>query len=269
VSLDGPGAYALALVVGLLWGSFANVCILRIPAGLSIVRPPSHCFSCKAPVRWFDNLPIVGWLVLRGRCRACGAAFSPRYLLVEAASGLLAVALFEVFGDSLARFAVYLVFTLVLEIIAFIDLDTKLIPDKITYPAIPGFFLLGLALGDIVWWDRAIGVIAGYAVVRLISDGYYLATMREGMGYGDGKLLALVGALLGWRAVLFALFGGAVLGSVIGVSAIVLARRRRAPGPDAPALRHVELPFGPFLAAAALGYLFLQDAIAVTLRGVI
>ena len=279
MSLDGIAAYALAFVLGILFGSFANVCIARIPAGMSIVKPASHCFACKTPVRWFDNLPIASWLILRGRCRACGARFSARYLFVELATGLLSLALWHYClvvylpedepAHRLARFGVYLLFTLVLVIIAFIDLDTKLIPDKISYPAIPAFFLLGLALRDLPWWDRAIGVAAGYGVVRAISDGYYFATKREGMGYGDGKLLALVGALLGWRAVVFSLFGGAVLGTVIGITAIALARRRRPPEGDEPALRHVELPFGPFLVAAALMYLFLQDTIAVSLRGVV
>jgi leader peptidase (prepilin peptidase) / N-methyltransferase len=279
VSFEGTAAHGMAFVLGILFGSFANVCIARIPAGMSIVRPPSHCFACKTPVRWFDNLPIVSWLVLRGRCRACGARFSARYLLVEVATGLLSVALWQYClvvylpeddpPHRLARYGVYLLFVLVLEIIAFIDLDTKLIPDKISYPAIPTFFLFGLALRDLVWWDRAIGVAVGYGIVRLISDGYYWMTKREGMGYGDGKLLALIGGLLGWHAVVFSLFGGAVLGSVIGITAIALARRKKAVGPDEPALRHVELPFGPFLVAAALMYLFLQDTIALTLRGVV
>jgi leader peptidase (prepilin peptidase)/N-methyltransferase len=154
-------------------------------------------------------------------------------------------------------------------VITFIDLDHKLILDVITYPAIPVFFGLALLLADRPWWDSAIGVVAGYGVVRLISDGYWLLTKREGMGYGDGKLLAIIGALLGWKAVVFSLFGGAMLGSVLGVS-LLLWQRRRAPevaseGQDAAEIpmRHVEIPFGPYIVGAALVYLFLQQQIGV------
>jgi leader peptidase (prepilin peptidase)/N-methyltransferase len=279
VGLDGAAAHALALVLGLLFGSFANVCIVRIPAGMSIVRPASHCFACKSPVRWFDNVPLLSWLLLRGRCRSCGASFSPRYLFVEIATGLLAAATWhfclvvyrpdEPFGQRLARFGIYLAFVLVLEVLALIDLDTKLIPDRITYPAIPTFFLLGFVLGDVAWWRRAVGVAVGYGVVRAISDGYYWMTKREGMGYGDGKLLALIGALLGWRAVMFSLFAGAVLGTVIGILAIVVSRRGQSPTAEEAPLRHVELPFGPFLVAAALIFLFLQDTLTIGMLGMI
>lgn len=269
---DHPAAYALAFVVGALFGSFANVCILRIPQGGSIVRPPSHCAACHTPIRWYDNLPIASFIVLRGRCRACGASFSPRYLLVEAGMGMLVAAtwhlsIFALYaGDpfrlKLARFAIYVLFELVLIVIAFIDLDHKLIPDRITYPAIPVFVGLGLLLGDIPWWEGPVGAALGYAIVRALSDGYYYLTRREGLGYGDGKLLSIVGGLLGWRAVLFALFGGSLVGSLFGV-AWILAARRRPREPDAPRLRHMELPFGPFLVAATLVYLFLQEQVHV------
>jgi leader peptidase (prepilin peptidase)/N-methyltransferase len=281
-----PGALAFAFVLGALFGSFANVCIVRLPAGMSIVRPPSHCFSCQAPVRWYDNLPILSYFVLRGRCRHCGAGYSPRYMLVEAATGLLFAATWMLCLSGLwpddalptraARFAIYALFELVLVVITFIDLDHKLILNVVTFPAIPAFFGLGLLLGDHTWVDQAIGVAVGYGLVRLISDGYWFLTRREGMGYGDGKLLAVIGALLGWQAVLFSLFGGAMIGSVLG-TALLLLSRRRAPASSAPPvaadgsppdqagipLRHVEIPFGPYLIAAALVYLFLQQQIGV------
>jgi leader peptidase (prepilin peptidase)/N-methyltransferase len=273
--LASPAAYVFAALLGALWGSFANVCIARLPRGMSVVRPASHCFACGHPVRWFDNLPIVSYFLLRGRCRSCGARYSARYVLVEAGLALLFLATWhlcvalvhpeELAPARLARFAIYAFFELTLVVIAFIDLDTKRILDRITYPGIPIFFGLGLALGDHEWTDLAIGVAVGYGVVRLISDGYYYLTRREGMGYGDGKLLALIGALLGWRAVVFALFGGSVIGSVIGVAAIAW-QRRGGQAPDGTPLRHVEIPFGPFLVAAALVYLFLQQQIDVGVR---
>jgi leader peptidase (prepilin peptidase)/N-methyltransferase len=282
----GPAAYVFAFLLGALFGSFANVCIARLPRGMSIVRPPSHCFACNAPVAWYDNIPIVSYLVLRGRCRRCGAAYSARYMFVEAATGLLFVATYhlsvnllfwyEPVPHRLARFCVYALYELTLVVITFIDLDEKKILDVITYPAIPVFFGLGQLIGDLSWKDALAGVVVGYGVVRAIADGYYYLTKREGMGYGDGKLLAIIGALFGWRAVVFSLFGGSLLGSVIGVGAIVIARRRARPEgaePEAPLrrgaqapLRQVELPFGPFLVAAALTYLFLQDQVRVGLR---
>jgi leader peptidase (prepilin peptidase) / N-methyltransferase len=296
--LEGPWGYVAASVLGLLWGSFANVCIYRWPPseahprGRSVVAPGSHCFACGAPVRWYDNVPLVSWLWLRGRCRDCGAGFSARYLFVEALTGLLFAvawyvaidvgALWEPLPDRLIRFAVIAAFCFVLVVITFIDLDHQLILDKVTYPAIPIFYGLGVLLLHRDWKDGLIGAALGYGIVRLVSDGYYFLTKREGLGYGDGKLLAIVGALLGWRAVVFSLFGGSTLGSVIGV-AVVLAARRRGEAPVdgepanrtdavegdegerdiAPSLRHTALPFGPFLAAAALVYVFAEPWLAV------
>lgn len=241
------------------------MCILRIPLGMSIVRPGSHCFACKTPVRWFDNLPLVSWLLLRGRCRSCGARFAPRYLLVEGAMLLLGLGTWHlVVVDAaagapvplaLARFGIYLLFELCLVVIAVIDLDHKKIPDKITYPAIPTFLGFGLLLGDRPWLDLVIGVVVGYGLVRALSDGYYWATGREGLGYGDGKLLAVVGALFGWQGVLTALFGGSLIGTAIMVPVLVVARlRQRGEG----TIAHTEIPFGPFLVAAALVFLFLE-----------
>jgi leader peptidase (prepilin peptidase)/N-methyltransferase len=267
-----PAAHGFAFVLGALLGSFANVVIHRLPRGESIVRPPSHCTACGAPVRWFDNLPIVSYLVLRGRCRRCGARYSSRYLLVEAATGLLVLAVYhlcvslapplvEELPMSLARFAVYTLFVWTLVVVTFIDLDTKKILDKVTYPAIPTFFACAVLLGDVPLLELVIGAAAGYLGVRLLSDGYYLLTRREGLGYGDGKLLSVVGALLGWRGVLFSLFGGALLGTLLILPAL-LARRLRDRGAD---VRTVEIPFGPFLAAAAVAYLFLAPFVRVGL----
>ena len=300
-----PWGYVAAFVFGTLWGSFANVCIYRWPPsdehpkGLSVVAPGSHCFACGAAVRWYDNVPLLSFLWLRGRCRDCGAGFSARYLLVEALTGaLFAVAwyaavdvgaLWEPLPARLIRFAVIAAFCFVLVVITFIDLDHQLILDKVTYPAIPIFYGLGLAVGR-EWKEGLIGAALGYGIVRLVSDGYYFLTKREGLGYGDGKLLAIVGALLGWKGVIFSLFGGSTLGSVIGVAVVVLARRSSEPltpseskgdavashaksaegesvdpgeadGP--PSLRHTALPFGPFLAAAAVVYVFAEPWLAV------
>lgn len=298
-----PAALAVVFVLGSLWGSFANVCIYRWPptdehpSGRSVVSPGSHCGACGKPVRWYDNVPILAWLWLRGRCRDCGTQFSARYLLVEALTGALFALLWwyaidlgatlePVLGDRLVRWVVYTTFTWVLVVITFIDLDHKLILDRVTYPAIPAFYGLGLLLPERAWEDGLIGAAVGYGVVRLIADGYWLLTKREGMGYGDGKLLAVIGAAFGWEAVVFSLFGGAVIGSVVGVGVLVIARAQGEPAPDdvaegdrrgsegdedgeaeggEPSLRHAELPFGPFLAAAAFGFVLGEPWIRASL----
>jgi leader peptidase (prepilin peptidase)/N-methyltransferase len=283
----GAFGHAVVFVLGALFGSFANVCIARLPPteahprGRSIVKPGSHCMACGKPVRWYDNIPLLSWLLLRGRCRDCGASFSARYLLVEAATGALFVAAWNLcivagFPDDplpgrTLRFVIYAAFLLALVVITFIDLDHKLILDKITYPAIPVFYGLGLLLPENRWWDGLAGAAAGYGIVRLIADGYYYLTGREGMGYGDGKLLAVIGALLGWQAVAAALVIGSLAGSIIGITVLLVLRARRPPpaegeGGEPPPLRHAELPFGPFLVTGAVVYLFLHPQIEVGLR---
>jgi leader peptidase (prepilin peptidase)/N-methyltransferase len=276
--LRGPAGHVVAAVLGALFGSFANVCIVRWPPtdqhpkGLSVVRPGSRCPACGAAIRWYDNVPLLSYLVLRGRCRACRAEFSPRYLLVEGGTALLFAAVYrlevviahphEPPSLRLLRFAIAAAFVFVLVVITFIDLDHKLILDKITYPAIPIFYGLGLLLPEHAWWQGLVGAAVGYGVVRVVADGYRLLTGREGLGYGDGKLLALVGAYLGWRGVVVSLFLGSILGSFIGGGAMLLVRARgvraaEQEGEEVP-LRHVEIPFGPFLAAAALAFAFLE-----------
>jgi leader peptidase (prepilin peptidase)/N-methyltransferase len=274
----GPAAYVFVVVLGLLWGSFANVCIYRwppsdeFPGGSSVIRPGSHCFACKAPIRWYDNVPLLAWLWLRGRCRACRAPFSARYLVVEAATGALfgvswwaaviAPAMFEPFDQRLLHFAVYAAFCFVMVVITFIDLDHKLILNKVTIPSTIVFYLASLLWPERRWYDGLVGAAIGYGLPWVIGEVYYRVTKREGLGLGDGMLLALVGALLGWRGVLVSLFGGSMIGSVIGITTLVIGRAEpdgEPDGePDAPSLMRTELPFGPFLAMAAIFYLFAE-----------
>lgn len=294
-------AYAFVAVFGALWGSFGNVCIYRMPPtdefpeGRSVVAPGSHCFACGKPVRWYDNVPLLSYLWLRGACRDCKATFSPRYLLVEAAAALLFVAAYHYVvaiayttatpGEQLLRFGILAAFLWVLLIITFIDLDHQLILDKMTYPSIPIFYGLGLLLPEASWKTGLIGIAVGYGVVRLISDGYWLLTRREGMGYGDGKLLAIIGALFGWQAVFVSLFLGSMLGSVISISLLLLTRDRsdETASPEAgdsgnadqtsavgegeasesdeepSGMGQIAVPFGPFLAGAAVIYVFTES----------
>jgi leader peptidase (prepilin peptidase)/N-methyltransferase len=265
------GACVLAVVLGLLWGSFANVCIYRwppteeFPDGRSVVKPDSHCFACKTSIRWYDNVPLLSYVWLRGRCRNCKAEFSPRYLLVEALTG----AFFGVawwfslgdggalmaFDDRLFFFVVYAAFVWVMVVITFIDLDHMLILDKVTIPSIVVFYVVSLWIRP--WWEGLVGIAVGYGVPWLIAKLYYLIRKREGLGLGDSKLLALVGALLGWKGVVVSLFGGSMFGSIIGI--IVLARSRQQ-------IMQSELPFGPFLAAAAVFYLFAEPYVELYFR---
>jgi len=249
---------------GAVWGSFFNVAIVRVPRGESIVRPGSRCPHCAAPVRAADNIPILSYLLLGGRCRACRAPISARYPLVEALAGLLAAALWWKFvagdpsqaaGVRLARFACYFAFGGVLLVLSFIDLATKLLPDVITLPAIPILYLAAFGAHGADWQERLIGAAAGYLFFRLIADFYYYVLKREGLGLGDGKLLAVIGAVLGWRALPFVVFVGAVVGALMSLP-IAVWKRRRQPDAGAEPLRRVQIPFGPFLALAALVYLF-------------
>ncbi|MDX2090908.1 MAG: prepilin peptidase [Kofleriaceae bacterium] len=243
------GTYAFVVLLGLLWGSFANVCIYRwppseeFPNGRSVVAPGSHCFACKAPVRWYDNVPLLSWLWLRGKCRSCQAPFSARYLIVEAVTGaLFAVAwyvtvelgaMFEPFDQRLLRFAIYAGFSFVMVVISFIDLDHKLILDKVTLPSIVIFYGLGLLLGR-SWYQGLVGIAIGYGLPWAVGVVYWVLTEREGLGLGDSKLLALVGALLGTSGVIASLFGGAMLGSVIGVLMLLLRQPAPAKASDEP-----------------------------------
>jgi leader peptidase (prepilin peptidase)/N-methyltransferase len=262
--LASPFAYVVAALFGAIWGSFFNVCIARIPKGQSIVRPGSRCVACGAPVRALDNVPVISYLVLRGRCRACGAPFSPRYPLVEALGALLGAALWwrcvgsaspEIAtGVAVARFAFYFAFAGVLVVLSFIDLETLLLPDVITLPSIGVFLLAGFGVHQAPFFARILGAAVGYLFVRLIADFYYYVLKREGMGLGDGKLLALIGAALGWKALPLVIFSGAILGSLIAIPVLLATRHRRA-GDES--LRDVQIPFGPFLALGGLLYVFV------------
>jgi leader peptidase (prepilin peptidase)/N-methyltransferase len=263
-----PVGWVAAIVWGALWGSFFNVCIHRIPLYESVVSPASRCPGCGAQIRAYDNIPILSWFLLGGRCRGCRARISPRYLLVEALSTALTAALYYRFvflGEGplqadLSHFIVYFFFTGTLIVLSGIDIDHKLLPAVVTYPAVPIFFVLGRLLKDVPALDAGIGLVSGYLFVRLVSDGYYHLTGREGLGYGDGMLLSLSGGLLGWRSLPFTLLVGSVSGLLVTVP-VLIHRRKRARQADATqesgSLRHVEVPFGPFLALGAFVYMML------------
>jgi leader peptidase (prepilin peptidase) / N-methyltransferase len=274
---------SLAAVFGAMWGSFANVVVVRWPREMSVVRPGSHCFACGAPIRFYDNVPILSFFVLRGRCRSCGARFSPRYMLIELLLAFLAVGVARTtlaadpgsFQQAAAQFFAWFAFAFALVTAGAIDLEHYLIPDAIALPGIA----VGVAANAFVlplgWMESLLAAAAGYAVIRLLFiEGYRLLAGRAGMGEGDAKLLAMIGAFTGYRGGLFALFAGAAQGLVVGSAMVALRRGRHEPEPvfeeeiekgkSAEGARpagfgKARVPFGPFLAIGALEYLFFGD----------
>jgi len=233
-------------VFGAIVGSFLNVVIYRLPREISIwYRPPSSCPKCQTPIRWYDNLPVVSWLVLRARCRSCRSPISIRYPLVELASGALTLLAFMRWGLSVTGVEV-VVFSWVSLALGLIDLDYQILPDRLTYPAI--VFGLGCSwLGGYTWWlDSLIGALVGAMIPTLVIVLYRLLRGIEGMGWGDVKYLAAIGSVLGLRGCIGVLVVGATLGAVIGMGLIVSGKGS---GKTA-------LPFGTFLALAVILWLY-------------
>jgi leader peptidase (prepilin peptidase)/N-methyltransferase len=231
--------------LGCCLGSFLNVCIYRIPQSLSIVFPRSFCPTCQKPIRAYDNIPLLSYLLLRGKCRNCGAKILWRYPLVEALTGLIALGLFLKFGFSFPFFS-FLAFSAALIVITFIDLDHRIIPDIISLPGIAVGFLLAVLGPSITVKDSLIGILAGGGSLFVVAYVYEALTKREGMGGGDVKLLAMIGAWLGWKSIPFTLFVASLSGTLIGGTAMLIQKGGR----------HYAIPFGPFLAFSALAYLF-------------
>ena len=234
------GVLVVVGLLGLALGSFLNVVIARVPAGGSLVHPGSACPGCSAPLAWYDNIPVASFVALRGRCRACGMRISWRYPIVEVVTAAILVLAYLAFGPS-AGFLVACVLLPGLIAMTAIDLQHQMIPDVITLPGIPVGLLINVATGHISWVDSIIGILVGGGLFLVI-----ILASRGGMGGGDLKLGAMLGAFLGWKALLFALFVAIVLGGAIG--AVLLATGRRG--------RKDPIPFGPFLATGGAMALF-------------
>ncbi|MGD9224801.1 MAG: prepilin peptidase, partial [Desulfobacteraceae bacterium] len=210
------------LLLGMCIGSFLNVCIYRIPNGSSIVRPPSSCPVCNASIKWFDNIPVVSYILLRGRCRGCKTRISIRYPIVEMLTGLFAVITWMEFGLSLSAL-IYFFFITILLVITFIDIDHRIIPDIISLPCIPLGFALSFVLPSITWIDSLLGIALGGGSLLAIAWGYQLFRGKEGMGGGDIKLLAMIGAFLGWKGVLFTIMASSFTGTAVGIIMMIRA----------------------------------------------
>ncbi len=205
---------AYAGVVGACVGSFLNVCVYRWPEGLSVIRPPSRCPSCETPIRWYDNVPVLGWLLLRGKCRRCGARISIQYPLIELVAAALWVAAALRYGLSWQALSAAIFFTLLLGI-ALTDARTYIIPDQFTWGGLVIGLLLSLAPGGITPPHSAIGAVVGFALLYAVAVLGEWAFKKPAMGGGDIKMLAMIGAFLGWQGVLLTLFLGALFGSLI------------------------------------------------------
>lgn len=243
------GVYATAL--GLIVGSYLNVVIHRLPRGISTVTPRSRCPACGAAISARDNLPLVSFLALRGRCRHCRTPIPWRYPLIEAFTGLLFLGCFLRFGFSVEALVAAL-FCSLMVVLAAIDAEHFILPDRITLPGIAA----GLALSPLTSWNgllaAALGAALGGGVLLAIWGGWYLLRREEGMGLGDVKMLAMVGAFLGWKGALITLFVGALSGALVGIALI---------GHGQGGLK-TRLPFGSFLALGGLVALFAGGALA-------
>ncbi|MDR2614807.1 MAG: A24 family peptidase [Candidatus Accumulibacter sp.] len=270
-ALADPDVFpAVGGLLGLLVGSFLNVVILRLPRmmeqewqcqcaelrgeappqgeALSLIRPRSRCPACGHEITALENIPIVSWLALRGKCFACHAPISVRYPLVEAITGVLTAFAAAHFGFGPSAWGAFLLIWSLI-VLSFIDFDTTYLPDAITLPLLwcGLLFNLGGTYVDLV--SAVIGAMAGYLSLWLVYWGFKLLTSKEGMGYGDFKLLAALGAWLGWQMLPLIVLSSSVVGAIVGIALVVLAKRGR----------EVPIPFGPYLAMAGMIAIFWGD----------
>lgn len=238
-----------AFILGAAIGSFLNVCIFRLPAETSIVKPSSQCPYCHHPIRYSDNIPLISFIILRGKCRDCGGKISWRYPLVELITAILSLLLFLQFGLTL-KFLIFFIFTAVLIVITFIDLDHQIIPDIITLPGIPIFFLAAIFLVKLPWKEALLGLLIGGGFLWALAKAYVYIRKDEGMGGGDIKLLAMIGGFLGWKSLMFILLFSSFSGAIVGITAMIIKKQDM----------KYAVPFGPFLSAAAVAYLFWGDS---------
>ena len=238
------------IIFGAIVGSFLNVCIFRLPKEESIIWPGSHCPHCKKPIKFYDNIPIISYLFLKGECRQCHGSISVQYPLVEGITALSSLLLIMKFGPSFA-YLIYFAFVAALIVITVIDLYHQIIPDVISLPGIGVGLLASLLTSQISFSNSLLGILCGGGSLFLIATGYQWLFKREGMGGGDVKLLAMIGAFLGWKAVIVTILLGSLIGSITGIILMV------SKGKDF----KYAIPFGPFLSLGAVAALFYGERI--------
>ncbi len=296
-----PALAVAIFMMGLAFGSFLNVCIYRLPLDLSVVHPRSACPACQHSIHFYDNVPVLSWLILGGRCRDCKAPISPRYMVVELLTGAIFLACYAHFGLTLATLK-YCAFGFLLLGLIFTDAETQLLPDKLTLTGLglglglslvvpvndfvsqllPGVISLPVS-SDISWHllsllDALLGAAAGASFIYGAGAIYLRARGVEGMGFGDVKLMAMVGAFLGLKLTIFTLFTASIAGSLFGLSTVAAVwikrtrrrmsrqhesggeARRRAWESARIALRHHQMPFGVFLGGMAMVALFFGNS---------
>ncbi|MDD4896307.1 MAG: prepilin peptidase [Atribacterota bacterium] len=242
----------IIVTIGLVIGSFSNVCIYRIPRRESLIFPGSHCPKCNHPIKFYDNIPLVSYLLLKGKCRYCQEKISGQYPLVEFSTGFIYLILFLSYGLQLKTF-VYMLFCSALIIITFIDLKEKMIPDVISLPFMALGFLLSFVPSSLSPINSLLGILSGGGSLLLIAVvGSYLFK-KEAMGGGDIKLAAMVGAFLGWQLTLLSLFLGFLLGSIVGIIILIKNKGNKDQSDS--------LPFGPFIALGTVIALLFGQAI--------
>jgi leader peptidase (prepilin peptidase)/N-methyltransferase len=248
----------LALAAGLVVGSFANVCIHRLPERRSVVVPRSRCPRCDAPIRAVDNVPVLSWLALRGRCRACRAPISARYPLVEAANAALFFGVARIMGPT-PRAAVAMALVTALLVLSLIDYDHQILPDAITLPGIAVGLAASLLPGPPTPLAAAAAAAGGYLAFWAVAKAYERTRGIEGLGQGDWKMAAMLGAFLGWDKLLLAVFAATLCGTAVGLALMALSGRSS---------RH-PLPLGTFLGAAGIGVVLAGDPVLEWYRGLL
>ncbi len=236
-----PVDIVLLVVLGLVIGSFLNVCIYRLPRGESIIAPRSHCPSCKVFLRWFDNVPLFGYVILRGHCRECKSVISPVYPLVELSTVILFVVQYAVVENSPVLVLSRLFFVSLMVVLFVTDLQHRILPNMVTIPGV----IVGWCCSWFVapgWLDSSIGIAGGSTFLIVLSETYYRIVGREGLGMGDVKMLALIGAFLGWEFMLFTMLMASILGVLVWIVILLSGRGRT---------RYL-LPLGSFLAISAI-----------------
>lgn len=284
-----PTMRIFAFIWGALWGSFGNVVIYRLPQeGMSVVSPGSRCGTCEAPIAWYDNIPILSYILLRGRCRKCKTGYSMRYMLVEIICGILSFSLYMAYAvkpmlqgaglEVIAMWLLWFAFCWGLVIITFTDLDWWFIPDEISL----GLFVLGMGVAvydptliGVLWWEALLAATLGYGLVWTLRFVYLKWRKIEAIGLGDGKLLMAIGAFTGLNGFAWSLGAGAIQALIISVPLLLLGKNvansnleeiyegdETLGKEDAEAgVRGARIPFGPFLALAALEYVLLRPQI--------
>jgi len=246
-----PVFLIFSAVFGAIVGSFLNVVILRLPDdNQSIVYPASHCPKCSSPLHWYENIPIISYLLLRGRCSHCHGQISLQYPLIELTMAILATALMYKFQLSVAA-AGYFLFCAALLVIIVIDIHHQIIPDVISLPGIILGVLFSFINPTVTWQSSLIGVLVGGGILYAVAFFYYLLRKVDGLGGGDIKLLAMIGAWLGWQSLPFVIFASSFSGSAVGL--IVMFYQKKG--------GQTRIPFGPFLSLAALIYTFYSEKI--------